>query len=98
MQINKVSLILVSIFFLCVNCSFDSKTGIWSGNEKEKSRIVELENDKKKSIEKIYTTEDVVVEEVDADHDAEEDRDDGHDDGLAGLALVRIAETSIAQP
>jgi hypothetical protein len=39
-----------------------------------------------------------VVEEVDADHDAEEDRDDGHDDGLAGLALVRIAETSIAQP
>ena len=66
MQINKISLILVSIFFLCVNCSFDSKTGIWSGNEKEKRRIVELENDKKKSIEKVYTSEDVSVEEVNA--------------------------------
>ena len=67
MQNNKILLILVSTFFLCANCSFDSKTGIWSGNEKEKRRITELENKKiKKSTEKIYSSEDVLIEEVNA--------------------------------
>ena len=36
------------IFFL-FSCSFDSKTGIWSGGEDEKRRIVQLEEDQKKS-------------------------------------------------
>ena len=45
---------ILSIVFLS-NCSFDSKTGIWSGTENEKKRGVEIEKEqiREKSIEKI---------------------------------------------
>ena len=45
MKNNKISLIFIGIFFLCAGCSFDSKTGIWSGDEKEKERIGQIEKD-----------------------------------------------------
>ena len=47
------------IILLLTSCSFDKKTGIWSGSEKEKRRISELEKEQKSIIEvkKIYSTE-----------------------------------------
>ena len=51
-MIKKIKyLIFSSAFFLIVNCSFDNKTGIWSGGEKEKERIAELEQKQKQVIE-----------------------------------------------
>ena len=64
MKNNKISLIFIGIFFLCAGCSFDSKTGIWSGDEKEKERIGQIEKDGKKDIEKIYASQDISVDEV----------------------------------
>jgi len=66
---KKFSLIFISIFILCSSCSFDSKTGIWSGDEKEKKRIDQLEEDRVKNIKKIYTTQDISIEEVAATKD-----------------------------
>ena len=38
-MIKKIKyLVLFLIFTLFANCSFDNKTGIWSGDEKEKKR------------------------------------------------------------
>ncbi len=57
-------------FFLAVllltNCSFDHKTGIWSGKDEEKKRIEELERRQNSKIEilKIYTKKDLFSEEV----------------------------------
>ena len=59
-------------FFLAVllltNCSFDHKTGIWSGKDEEKKRIEELERRQNSKIEilKIYTKKDLFSEEVNA--------------------------------
>ena len=46
------------MFFL-TSCSFDSKTGIWSGSEEEQRRILELERAQNKVVEvsKIYTSD-----------------------------------------
>ena len=59
-MIKKVKyLIFFLIFILLVNCSFDNKTGIWQGGEKEKRRISELEKQQKQilNVEKIYSLE-----------------------------------------
>ena len=68
-MIKKIKyLIFSSAFFLIVNCSFDNKTGIWSGGEKEKERIAELEQRQKQVIETIdiYSTESVDLKEIKA--------------------------------
>ena len=61
-------LIFFSAFFLIANCSFDKKTGIWSGGEKEKERIAELEQQQKQIIETIdiYSSETVDLKEIKA--------------------------------
>ena len=54
------------IILLLTSCSFDKKTGIWSGSEKEKRRISELEKEQKSIIEvkKIYSTENIPTENI----------------------------------
>ena len=49
-------LYLLILIFLC-SCSFDNKTGIWSGGKKEKQRIAELEKEQRQIIDtvKIYS-------------------------------------------
>ena len=63
---NKLkNLIFFLIFILLVNCSFDDKTGIWSGDKKEKIRIAELEKNQNKKISrnKIYSSETIYSQE-----------------------------------
>ena len=61
-------LIFFSIFILFASCSFDNKSGIWSGSEKEKKRVSELEKEQKRVIEvvKIYTSESFYSKEIPA--------------------------------
>ena len=61
-------LILLLVFNLFANCSFDNRTGIWSGSEEEKKRISELEKEEKSKIEvvKVYTHDNVYSKEVSA--------------------------------
>ena len=47
-MITKKISILFLVFIILSNCSFDTKTGIWGDAVKEKKRIAELENKKKK--------------------------------------------------
>ena len=60
-MINRKSLIYLFIFIFLNNCSFDNKTGIWEGSEKEKKRISELEKKQKQilSVKKIYSSENI---------------------------------------
>ena len=53
------------IFIFLANCSFDDKTGIWSGDKYDKKRITELnkENKQKPKISKIYSSENIFSEE-----------------------------------
>ena len=37
-MIKKKNLVFLLIFILIINCSFDDKTGIWSGSKKEKRK------------------------------------------------------------
>ena len=62
---KKKNLIFFLILILLVNCSFDNKTGIWSGGEDEKRRIAELEEKKNQAVytDKIYSSENVYSEE-----------------------------------
>jgi len=58
----------IVFFLICIllnNCSFDNKTGIWSGSKKEKKRISELEKKQKQilDIEKIYSSENIYSKE-----------------------------------
>ena len=52
--------------FLLLNCSFDNKTGIWAGGEKEKEKALELERQQKQVLEvvKIYSSDRPAIEEV----------------------------------
>ena len=56
-MINRKSLVFFLIFILLSNCSFDNKTGIWGGSEKEKRRISKLEREQKQiiDIERVYS-------------------------------------------
>ena len=53
---KKKNLVFFLILILLVNCSFDTKTGIWSGTENVKKRVIEIEKEqiREKNIEKIY--------------------------------------------
>ena len=57
---------LFLFLFLLTNCSFDNKSGIWSGNEEEKARIAELERIENSEIEilKIYDQGNIFSEEI----------------------------------
>ena len=63
---RKKNLIFFLIFILLVNCSFDNKTGIWSGSKKEKRRISELEKEQKqtKVVDYIYSSKSVYSKEI----------------------------------
>ena len=69
---KKKNLIFFLIFIFLVNCSFGDKTGIWSGKEKEKIRIAQLEKkqnqtkdgDNISSFENIYSSEDIYYKEI----------------------------------
>ena len=65
-MINKRVLILLILFTLLGNCSFDNKTGIWGDSIKEKKRISELEKEQKEiiKVEKIYTSDKTFQKEV----------------------------------
>ena len=64
-MIKKRNLIFFLLLFLLVNCSFDTKTGIWSGVEDEKVRIAKLEEERRKETnrQKIYSSEIIYFEE-----------------------------------
>ena len=64
---NKIkNLIFFLIFCSIVSCSFDNKTGIWSGSEEEKKRALKLEEDQNKELYKIYSSEKVPLKEKQA--------------------------------
>ena len=48
---KKKNLIFFFVLILLVNCSFDNKTGIWSGGEDDKKRISELEKKQNQTID-----------------------------------------------
>jgi len=60
-MIEKKNVIFFLVLILLVNCSFDTKTGIWSGAEDEMKRIIELEKEqiKNKNIKKIYSSKNI---------------------------------------
>ena len=63
LMINKKNLIFFLIFILLNNCSFDKKSGIWKGGEKEKRRVSELEKKQKEiiDVEKIYSSSENII-------------------------------------
>ena len=64
---NKIkNSIFFLLFILLVGCSFDDKTGIWTGNEEEKARIFQLEKtqDENKNIVSIYSSEAIYYKEI----------------------------------
>ena len=68
-MIKKIKyLTFLLILTLLASCSFDSKTGIWSGSEEEIRRISELEKEQNRKIDvvKIYSTENIYSKEISA--------------------------------
>ena len=63
---KKKNLIFFLVFILLVNCSFDNKTGIWSGDKEEKRKISELEKEQKqtKVVDYIYSSKSVYSKEI----------------------------------
>ena len=68
-MIKKKNLVFLLIFVLLNNCSFDDKTGIWSGSKKEKKIISQLEKEQRKIIDvtKIYSSDDLYSKEISLD-------------------------------
>jgi len=64
MNKNIKYLILPLLFTLITSCSFGDKTGIWSGDKKEKERLAELEKRANIEIVKLYTHENIYSKEV----------------------------------
>ena len=63
---KKRIIVFFLILILLPNCSFDNKTGIWTGEEYEKKRISDIEKDqiyKEKNIIKIFSSENIFAEE-----------------------------------
>ena len=61
---NKICInytIFLLLLILFSGCSFDKKTGIWSGSDKEKRRLTELEKEQNKIIDtvNIYSSENI---------------------------------------
>ena len=69
--IKKKKLIFLLIFVLINNCSFDSKTGIWSGDKEEKKRISDIEKEQRKIIDvtNIYSSDNEYSTEITLDQD-----------------------------
>ena len=65
-MIKKKNLIFLVLIILVYGCSFDDKTGIWSGNEEEKRRISQLKERQNQIIDvkKIYSTDTVYSKEI----------------------------------
>ena len=62
---NKIkNFVTFIIFFLIVGCSFDKKTGIWSGSEKEKQRISDLQKEQSEIIDISKISEQKETEDV----------------------------------
>ena len=62
---NKKKIVFFLIFTFLASCSFDNKTGIWSGEEKEKVRISELEKEQKQILDvtNVYSSENIYFKE-----------------------------------
>ena len=62
---KKKNLVFFLIFVLLASCSFDKKTGIWSGEEKEKVKISKIEEEQKKIkyVINIYSSENIYSKE-----------------------------------
>ena len=54
------------VVFFFTGCSFDKKTGIWSGHENEKKRASDLEKEQNEVIE-IYSSEQIYSTEINPD-------------------------------
>ena len=68
-MIKKVKyLIFFLIFILFASCSFDNKSGIWSGSEKAKKKVSKLEKEQRRVIDvvKVYTSETFFSKEIPA--------------------------------
>ena len=68
-MIKKVKyLIFFLIFILFASCSFDNKSGIWSGGEKAKKKVSKLEKQQRRVIDvvKVYTSETFFSKEIPA--------------------------------
>ena len=68
-MIKKVKyLIFFLIFILFTSCSFDNKSGIWSGSEKAKKKVSKLEKEQRRVIDvvKVYTSETFFSKEIPA--------------------------------
>ena len=68
-KIKKMKyLIFLLILTLFAGCSFDSRTGIWSGSEEEKRRISALERELERKINtvQLYSTENIYSKEIPA--------------------------------
>ena len=57
---NKINYLIIS-FFLINNCSFDNKTGIWTGND----QITKKENNSKQNTEFIFKKQNIKISEID---------------------------------
>ena len=68
-MIKKIKyLIFFLVFILLVSCSFDDKSGIWSGSEKEKKRVSEITKEQSRiiGVVKVYTSESFYSKEIPA--------------------------------
>ena len=65
-MIKKKNLIFFLTIVLLTNCSFDNKTGIWSGGEDERGRISDLEKQQKQiiDIESVYSSDSIYSKEI----------------------------------
>ena len=57
---NKINYLIIS-FFLINNCSFDNKTGIWTGSD----QITKKENNSKQNTEFIFKKQNIKISEID---------------------------------
>ena len=62
---KKKKIFYFLILFLLSHCSFDSKTGLWKGEEDERKKITELEKRQKQilNIDKVYSSDDFFSQE-----------------------------------
>ena len=63
---KKKNLVFFLVFILLANCSFDEKSGIWSGEKREKQRISELVEEQNKTTEviDIFSSESIYDKEL----------------------------------
>ena len=66
LMIKKKITYFLLIFFLLSNCSFDDKTGIWSGSEDELKKISEIEKQQKEIIDvvKVFSSDNLLLKEI----------------------------------